>query len=293
MGQKGAGTWFQSMLATVVLLGLMYIMCELYIDDLIIFADSEDQFIEHLDTVLGRWVLPKVTVNPDKCVLGVQEVEFVGHVINEKGLSHTREKLDKILQIPPPTLGKDLKSFLGVAIWVCDHIRNYSTIVHPLHQMIKNYSRERRLVWTQEARDAFEELKIAINGCTLLYFLDEVSEIKLYTDASDFGIGGFLCQLVGGKELPIAFVSHSLSEQEINWSTIEKECYAIVFCLDKLNYVLDGRRFTLKTDHKNLTFLDADKNPKVRRWKIGIQHYDCIIEYIKEVTTSLPILCQG
>ena len=129
MGQKGAGTWFQSMLATVVLLGLMYLMCELYIDDLIIFADSEDQFIEHLDTVLGRLVLHKVTVNPDKCVLGVQEVEFVGHVINEKGLSHTREKLDKILQIPPPTLGKDLKSFLGVAIWVCDHIRNYSTIV--------------------------------------------------------------------------------------------------------------------------------------------------------------------
>ena len=76
-------------------------------------------------------------------------------------------------------------------------------------------------------------------------------------------------------------MSHSLSEQEINWSTIEKECYAIVFCLDKLNYVLDGRRFTLKTDHKNLTFLDADKNPKVKRWKIGIQHYDCIIEYIK------------
>ena len=147
--------------------------------------------------------------------------------------------------------------------------------------MLKNYSRERRLVWTQEARDAFEELKTAINDCTLLYFIDEVSEIKLYTDASDFGIGGYLCQIITEKEVPIAFVSHSLSEQEINWSTIEKECYAIVFCLDKLNYLLDGRRFTLKTDHKNLTFMDADKNPKVKRWKIGIQHYDCIIEYIK------------
>jgi hypothetical protein len=262
MGQKGAGAWFQSILATVVLLGILYIICELYIDDLLIFGKTDDEFVENLDTVLGRMVKYNITVNPDKCELGLRELEFVGHVVNENGLTHTREKIDKILQIPPPTLGKDLKSFLGVAIWVCDHIQNYSTIVRPLHLMMKNYSRERRLVWTQEARDAFEELKTAINNCTLLYFIDEVSEIKLYTDASDFGVGGYLCQLIKEKELPIAFVSHSLSEQEINWSTIEKECYAIVFCLAKLNYLLDGRRFTLKTDHKNLTFMDADTNPK-------------------------------
>ena len=159
---------------------------------------------------------------------------------------------------------------------------NYATIVHPLHLLLKDYNRERRLVWTQEARVAFEEIKAAINLCTVLYFLDEVSPIKLYTDASDFGIllGGYLCQIIDGKELPIAFISHSLSGQEINWSTIENECYAIVYSLEKLDYLLSNRQFTLKTDHKNLTFMDADKNPKVKRWKISIQHYDCEIEYI-------------
>jgi hypothetical protein len=68
----------------------------------------------------------------------------VGHVVNEQGLTHTRERLDKVLQIPPPEKGKDLKSFLGVAVYVCDHIRNYATKVHPLHVMLKDYSRERR-----------------------------------------------------------------------------------------------------------------------------------------------------
>ena len=38
-------------------------------------------------------------------------------------------------------------------------------------------------------------------------------------------------------------------------------------------------KFTLKTDHKNLTFMDADANPKVKRWKLAIQHYDCEIEW--------------
>ena len=69
-------------------------------------------------------------------------------------------------------------------------------------------------------RDAFDAIKVAINKCTLLYFIDDVSPIKLFTDASDFGIGAYLCQIVDGKEYPIAFVSKSLAEQEINWSTI-------------------------------------------------------------------------
>ena len=101
------------------------------------------------------------------------------------------------------------------------------------------------------------------------------------TDASDFGIGGYLSQIVEGVEKPIAFVSHGLSHQEIRWSTIEKECYAIVYTLDKLNYLLGDRKFILKTDHKNLTYLDADANDKVKRWKIAIQRYDMILEYIK------------
>ena len=67
----------------------------------------------------------------------------------------------------------------------------------------------------------------------------------------------------------------------MRWSTIEKECYAIVYCLKKLNYLLGDRAFTLKTDHKNLIYVDADNNEKVKRWKIAIQQYDITIEYIK------------
>ena len=133
--------------------------CELYIDDLLIFGNTEDEFCENLDRVLTRLGEYNITVNPEKCELGVDQLEFVGHVVDEKGLSHTREKIEKVLQIPPPEKGKDLKPFLGLAVYVCEHIRNYATIVHPLHAMLNDYSRKRRLVWTQEGRDAFEEIK--------------------------------------------------------------------------------------------------------------------------------------
>ena len=283
MGLKGAGPWFQQILAGIVLIGLIYHICELYIDDLMIFGQTDDEFCDRLDQCLTKLEKHNVIVNPDKCEFGLERAEFVGHTIDQNGLCFTREKIDKVLQIPPCIYGKDLKSFLGVAVYFIDHIRNYATLVHPLHKMLKDYNKNRKLIWTPEAILAFETVKEEINLCTTLYFIDDVSPILLYTDASDYGIGAYLCQVIEGKEVPIAFVSHGLSEQEIRWSTIEKECYAIVYALEKLDYLLSNRTFTIKTDHKNLTYIDADKNPKVKRWKIAIQGY----EYLKGPTTVI------
>ena len=64
-----------------------------------------------------------------------------------------------------------------------------------------------------------------------MYFIDETSPIRLYTDASDYGIGGVLFQVVNNEWKPIAFISKSLSASQINWSTIQKEAYAIFLLL--------------------------------------------------------------
>ena len=71
-----------------------------------------------------------------------------------------------------------------------------------------------------------------------------------------------------------------LSDQEIRWNTTEKEAYAIVYCLKKLEYLLRDRTFTLRTDHKNLTYIDKETSAKVKRWKLMIQEYDFYIEHI-------------
>ena len=192
MGLKGTPSYFQGVLVSTVLVGLMYTICELYIDDLIIHAQTEKEFLERLEEVLKRLQKHNITVNPDKCFFGLNEVEYVGHTINGQGLTFSREKIDKVLQIETPVLGKDLKSFLGVAVYFIDHIQNYASIVRPMHQMLLDYDRNRKLVWSEEGRVAFHQIKAAINNCTTLFFIDDHSPIVLTTDASDFGIGGYL-----------------------------------------------------------------------------------------------------
>ena len=161
MGLKGAPAYFQGVMATIVLVGMIYTICELYLDDILIYAKTETEFLKRLNLVLGRLDKHQITVNPEKVFLGMSSVEFVGHTIDENGLSFSREKIEKVLEIEPPVFGKQLKSFLGVAVYFKDHIRNYSDKVRCLHAMIHDYVRNksRRLLWSTETSLAFVNIK--------------------------------------------------------------------------------------------------------------------------------------
>jgi hypothetical protein len=71
-----------------------------------------------------------------------------------------------------------------------------------------------------------------------------------------------------------------LSDHEIRCYTTEKEAYAIVYCLRKLEYLLRDRSFTLRTDHKNPIYIDTETSAKVKRWKLLEQEYAFFIEHI-------------
>jgi len=95
MGLKGAPGYFQNVLQTDVLRELLYKVCELYIDDIIIFADTPDNMVTNLDKVLTRLLERGIVVSPKKCEFGVTEIDFLGHTVNSQGCHFSREKLDK------------------------------------------------------------------------------------------------------------------------------------------------------------------------------------------------------
>jgi putative transposase len=104
-----------------------------------------------------------------------------------------------------------------------------------------------------------------------------------------------LCQVVNGEEQPIAVVSKSVSGSEVNWSTVEKECYAIYHSIRELERLLQGRHFTLHTDHQNLLKLMEGGSKKVHAWKLALAMLDFKIEYVKgednQVADSMSRLC--
>jgi len=273
MGLTGAPGYFQKVMATEVLKSLMYHSCEVYLDDIIIWGIDEEEFINNLEKLLQRLQLYNITVNPDKCNLGKKEIEYVGHTINKEGKHFTREKLQKVLQFPPPKTFKEMRSFLGLVNYFRDHVEKQSDMVAPLYKAIENYSSKRWLKWTPAVTAAYEKVQKAINECPQLFFMNMYDQVKLYTDASDIGIGGYLCQVRDIKEYPVAFISKTFSTVQRRWSVPEREGYAVFYCIMKLQYLLRDIEFELYTDHDNLTYIRDSGSPKVIRWKLELQEF--------------------
>jgi hypothetical protein len=284
MGAKKAPSYFQWLIAGVVLAGLMYIICEAYLDDVATHGQNEDDFCENLGKVLEAFDKRNVKANPEKTNLGLEQLEFVGHVVSRNGLTFTREKIDSVMNFPKPVYGKQMKSFLGLCNVFRNHVKEHSKTVATLNAMIHNYeyTKTHKLQWTEETSRAWEEIKIAIDKLPTLFFID--SELPRYvdTDASDYGIGAYAYQKDSeGNDRPVAFISKSLNAEQCRWSTIEKEAYAIYYALVKWEYLLRDVKFTIRTDHKNLIYMNESKNPKVQRWKLIVQDYDFVNEYLK------------
>ena len=111
----------------------------------------------------------------------------------------------------------------------------------------------------------------------------------LQTDASDYGIGGYLFMVTNGK-VRVRFFSKALVGPQLNWSVREKECYGIFYGVRLFEDLLDNRPFILKTDHMNLTYLNVTLTGTVLRWKLYLQDKDFHLCHVpgKEVHQGLP-----
>ena len=279
-GPKRAPSYFQEQMASVVLAGLLYFICELYLDDITVYGSTEAEFITNLRTVFVRLVSHNIVLKPVKCFFGFEEVEWVGKVISSEGLKMSRKRTQSLLDFPLPIFFKQLKSFLGFVNYFRDFIRNQSMIVKPLHNLLTNYHKTSKVKWTPEAMKAFEDTKESVRTIPTLYFLNDTDPITLCTDASDFGAGGYLYQTVDGKEQPIAFLSKAFVGTQLKWATIQKEAYAIFYCCKNLHSLLSDRKFSILTDHRNLLHLKENSNPVIVRWAVALSELDFTLGFI-------------
>ena len=247
MGLKGAVGYFQMLMIAVIFATMIYIILEVYLDDMVVHDESKGfkQFLVNVGRVFERIEVFKLLIHPDKTILGVPQVTFVGHTIDESGKHFSREKLDSVLEIELPVWGKGLKSFLGVANWFSDHVRDFRSKTKILQDLVRDYehTKNRKIPWTAEGIAAFNQIKREINECTKLFFVNDAWPIYLNTDASDYGIGGYLYQIdEDGKEIPIAFMSKALTVTQMGWSTYEKEGYAIYAAVMKFYHLQDREK---------------------------------------------------
>ena len=175
-------------------------------------------------------------MKPSKCHFGKKKVELLGYVVSEEGRSSNPEKVKVIREMSPPTTVKAVRSLLGMTGYYRSLIQGYADLAAPLTELTR---KNQRFVWTERHQKSFEQLREALITTPILAPPRLDKPYRLYTDASDLAVGGILVQQdKHGVERVIQYVSKALSETQKRWATCEKECYAVVYCIQKLRTYL-------------------------------------------------------
>ena len=169
----------------------------MYLDDCIVYGRGGAEFLKNLRSIFERFRLKNLRLKAKKCRFGLERIEYVGRVIDKDGLSMSKEKIETVLNFPLPKEVTSLRGFLGLANYFRQFVPIHLDIVKPLQMMVDPKALKRSpIYWTPEGTLAFNETIIAVSRCPLMYFINDDSPIRLYTDASDYGIGGVLFQIV-------------------------------------------------------------------------------------------------
>jgi hypothetical protein len=277
-GLQGVPASFQRLMDTI--LAGVHEFAAAYLDDVVIYSNTWQDHLDHLEQVFGRIRGAGLTINPKKCALGQKEVSYLGYVIGEGVIRPQVEKVDAMRNCTPPTTKKKVRSFLGLAGWYRRFIPNFSERASPLSDLTRAAA-PNRVVWTEQCESAFQDLKGAVCGDSVLLSPDFDRPFIVQTDASGVGLGAVLLQEVDGFRRPVAYISRKLVPRERRYSAVELECLAIKWALDSLRYYLLGRPFHLETDHRALQWLERmrDTNSRVTRWYLSLQPYRITVTY--------------
>ena len=249
-----------------------------YIDDVLIFSQTAEHHVKHLQQVFQRLQDTGLTLRGHKCHIGMSRVYYLGHIFDHNGMHPDPGKISCVHDWPIPTNATTLKQFLGLASYYRRYIEKFADIAAPLHNLTKKdvlFSR------SPECNKAFAELKNKLTQAPILafpQFTADAAPFLLQTDASAIGLGAVLEQ--GGRV--IAYASRALNQSEKQYSTIQKECLAAVYAMKQFCHYLLGRPFQLMTDHAPLQWLTAQKMEGLLcRWALAMGEYDFDIVYRK------------
>nr|GEZ55533.1 hypothetical protein [Tanacetum cinerariifolium] len=203
-----------------------------YFDDSLIFSLNIQQHLQHFRDVFTVLKDQKLFANHGKCHFLTTEVAFLIYLISGDGILMDKTKVHAITSWPP----------------------SKTTIVAPITECLKGSS----FVWTYEAQQAFDDLKIRVTSAPVLALPNFHEVFQFEFDASGLGIDGVLSQ----RKRPIAFFSEKLNDTWHKYSTYNKEFYAIIQSLEYWRHYLFPTKFILFSDHEALRYIQGQAKLK-------------------------------
>ncbi len=254
-------------------------------DDLIVvgFGNTEEEAARDHDTNLEATLQGckerNLKLNDRKVRLRLKEVPFIGHVVTSEGLSVDPNKVQAILDMPPPEDVAEVQRLLGLAQYLSKFLPHLADLTKPLRELNK---KDVPWCWETLQQQALDRLKKAVAGTPVLRYYDAQEELTIQCDASPSGLGAALMQ----KGQPVAYASRAVTPVEARYAQIEKELLAIVFGCEHFEAYTYGRDLVhIETDHQPLESIvrkPLHKAPsRLQRMLLRLQKFCLNVKYKK------------
>ena len=221
------------------------------VDNILVWVETEEELMERTRMVIPRCKERNITISRKKLELGT-ELGFAGHIVSQNCIRPDDNKYKAIKEFPTPKNLKGLKSFLGLANQLAADLAHMLAGLRPL------LKKGNAWVWEKEHEEEFNNIKNLLTSPTIAKPFDDGKDTILLTDASRLhGLGYPLIQNSRKAELAlIQFGLRSLTSTQQRYATIELECLAIVWAIQKYDYYLHGLpHFDIWTDHRPLVVI--------------------------------------
>lgn len=278
-GLRNAASTFQRVM------DLLFTNCDcvfIYLDDILIFSDTEEDHLEDLSAVLKILDDNNFKISLHKCVFKVTELDFLGYSISKQGLKPTTNKINELKKFPIPKDSKSLRRLLGMVGFYRKLIPNFASIVFPLTELIRLSPNSKSLILNEIQTEAFRGIiETLCNISSLPHPSSNSTEYQLVTDSSQYAVGGALHQMIDGNSCPVGFFSKKLSQAQQKYSAFDRELLAAYLAVLHFKHQIEGRYVLLLTDHKPLCSAFRSKVPaKSDRQQ---RHLSLLSEYVADV----------
>ena len=252
------------------------------LDDVLVFSETYDDHLHHLNTVFEKFQNAGLKVKIIKCQFFKTHLHYLGHRISANGLEPMPEKLEAIKNLAPARNVDEVCQILGLLGYYRLFLPAFANITLPITSLLKKNT---PFVWSDKYQLTLEYLKEIFCNKQLLQFLDPNKTYVLYTDASNNAYSGVLCQPVNNDQdiMPVAYFWGTFTAQNRSWCATEKEAYGVLTSVQCFDYYLWGAKCTLCCNHKPLEpFLTRGmKIAKLDRWAMLLQEYDITFVHIR------------
>ena len=209
-----------------------------FVDDILIYSQSEWEHEDHLRVVLQLLRDHQLYAKFSKCEFWLTKVRFLGHIVSALGVSVDPEKVEAVMSWERPKSVFEIRSFLGLAGYYRRSIEDFSLLASPVTKLTQ---KEVKFEWNDLCEKAFKELKMRLTSAPILIVQERGQGYTVYCDASKVRLGCVLMQ--SGRV--VASGSRQLKNHEQNYPTHDMELAVIVFALKIWHHYLYGEQFEM------------------------------------------------